>query len=135
MILHLHIWAVSDFRRKLTLTTEPVIKLDKRKTATLKKLTKTLCWQVTTSLSFFRLIVNLDQFKYFRPSQAATGGVLWKDCSYKYHRIHKKRPASFRSLFFAGLVSSKLKIRTPEWQHWHRSLVSIVNFEQIRQLH
>ena len=54
----------------------PVIKLDKRKTATLKKLTKKLCWQVTTSLSFFRLIVNLDQFKYFRPSQAATGGVL-----------------------------------------------------------
>ena len=37
----------------------PVTKLDKRNTATSKKLTMTSCMQIVTSLSFFRFVTNL----------------------------------------------------------------------------
>ena len=41
----------------------PVTKLDKRNTAISKKLTMTLCRKIVTSLSFFRFLANLEQYR------------------------------------------------------------------------
>ena len=31
-------------------------------------------------------------------------------------------------------ICSKLTIKTPEWRHWRRSIIFIVNFERISHL-
>ena len=44
------------------------------------------------------LIQSNVSINYEEPSEAAIRGVLWKKCSYKFHKIHRKTPVP-ESLF------------------------------------